>query len=186
MDLGVAGTGMTNKEMAALLFDIATMLRGQGNVNPFRTAAYERGARALMGLGESAVEILQRQDKVSFRRRQWIGKRLQAKIREMPQSSRLEQYAAMVAELPPHIVSLMSVPGIGPKRAARVHEVLGVTSAAELVRAARAGRLRRVCGFGPKRVAEIAAMRLPEDEVSGDSRMSNFRQMRLLELPQAT
>ncbi len=36
----------SNRDMAAVLFNIATVLRQNGNTNPFRTAAYERGARA--------------------------------------------------------------------------------------------------------------------------------------------
>jgi len=79
MDVVPADDRMTNKEMAALLFNIATMLRGCGNMNPFRTAAYERGARALMGLETPAVEILQRQGKVPFRRRYHIGTKLTSK-----------------------------------------------------------------------------------------------------------
>ena len=185
MDVVPADDRMTNKEMAALLFNIATMLRGCGNMNPFRTAAYERGARALMGLETPAVEILQRQGKVPFRRRHHIGTKLQAKIREMAELGRLEQYAMMVADLPPHIAELMSVPGIGPKRAACVHEALGVTMAVDLVRAARDGRLHRVPGFGPKRVAQVAAIRLPEDAAPDESCLGGGRQVSLFDLPQA-
>jgi DNA polymerase (family 10) len=147
---------LTNREMAAILFNIATCLREAGNVNPWRTAAYERGARALMGLADEASEILEHDERVPFRRRQHIGKKLQAKIREMAATGALDQYANMLADLPPHRAELMKVPGIGPKTADAVYRSLGVATQTELVRAARDGRLRAVPGFGPKRTAEIA------------------------------
>jgi DNA polymerase (family 10) len=155
---------MSNKEMAAVLFNIATVLRNQGNQNPFRTTAYERGARALMGLEGEAAEILEAEEKVPFRRRQRIGKKLQAKIREMAKTGSLEQYTQMVADLPPHIAGLMAVPGIGPRTAEHIYRALGIGAAADLVRAARDGRLRAVWGFGPKRTAAIAALDLPEED----------------------
>lgn len=152
---------MSNREMAAVLFNIATVLRREGNANPFRTAAYERGARALMGLSREAREILADAERVPFRRRQHIGRKLQAKIAEMAARGALAQYADLLATLPPHQAGLMTVPGIGPASADRVYAALGVTTAAELVRAARDGRLRRVRGFGPKRTAAIARLDVP-------------------------
>ena len=180
---------MTNQEMAAVLSNIATLLRAAGNENPFRTAAYERCARALMGLEHSAAETLHAEKHVPFGRRQRIGKRLQAKIREMAESGSLEQYVALLRELPPPIAALMEVPGIGPKRAAGVHQALGIASAADLVRAARDGRLRRVAGFGDKRVADIARASMPDQPgpagpVAGEQQPAPL-QGSLFDLPRA-
>jgi DNA polymerase IV (family X) len=149
---------LTNREMAAVMFNIATILRAGGNENPFRTAAYERAGRALMGLGTEARHILEYDPQVPFRRRQHIGKKLQAKIREMAATGRLEQYAELVRqELPPYAADLMRVPGVGPVTARRIYETLGVTTAEGLVRAARDGSLRAVPGFGPRRIQGVIA-----------------------------
>ena len=152
---------LTNRQMASILFNIATCLRDAGNVNPWRTAAYERGASALMALPDEAASILQEQERVPFRRRQHIGKKLQAKIQEMARTGALDQYARLLAELPTHQKGLMAVPGIGPRTADVVHRTLGITSASELVQAARDGRLRAVRGFGPKRTAAVASLPYP-------------------------
>ena len=172
---------MNNREMAAVLFNIATVLRNQGNENPFRTAAYERGARALMGLADEAAQVLETERTVPFRRRQHIGRKLQAKIREMVETGDLEQYARMLGDLPPHIASLMGVPGMGPKTAEQVHRALGLETAADLVRAARDGRLRMVRGFGPRRTEAIAALDLPV----GEAERTAMGQLRLFDLQQA-
>jgi DNA polymerase (family 10) len=157
--------GLSNREMAALLFNIATVLREEGNLNPYRTAAYERGARALMGYTTEARDILTERKTVPFRRRLHIGKKLQAKIREMAKTGALDQYQDMLAQMPVYRRELMTLPGIGPRTADHLYRALGVATAAEAVRAARDGRLRSVSGFGPKRTAAIASVEIPGAEV---------------------
>ena len=176
---------MTNKEMASLLFNIATLLRRKGNENPFRTAAYERGARALMALREEAQDVLRSQTQVPFHPSRHIGRKLQGKIREMVETGGLEQYNRMVIEeLPESLVDLMGVPGIGPTLAEQIHQSLGISTAQDLVQAARNGRLRSVRGFGPNRTARIAALRLPLEDGSAEPR-SSLPQMVLFDLPRA-
>ncbi len=158
---------MSNRDMAAVLFNIAAVLRQGGNVNPYRTAAYERGARALMGLRREAKDVLATEERIPFRRRQHIGKRLHSKINEMTEKGSLNQYWNLLALLPVHQRELMTVPGIGPKLADVLFSELGVSTPVELIRAARDGRLKQVKGFGSKRVAQIARMVVPEDAVCG-------------------
>jgi DNA polymerase (family 10) len=154
---------MSNRDMASVLFNIATVLKQTGNVNPYRTAAYERGARALMGLRREARDVLAASERIPFRRRQHIGVRLQSKIHEMTATGELDQYQDLLAQLPSHQRELMTVPGIGPKLADVLHTELDVSTASDLVRAARDGRLHRVRGFGAKRIAQIAVIHLEED-----------------------
>lgn len=153
---------MSNRDMAAILFNIATVLKQGGNTNPYRTAAYERGARALMGLRREAGEVLSEKELVPFRRRQHIGVKLQSKIREMAVTGELDQYQALLAELPSHQRELMTVPGIGPKLADLLFAQFGIATAADLIQSAREGRLNQVRGFGRKRTAQIAQIPLPE------------------------
>lgn len=53
------------------------------------------------------------------------------------------------------------VPGIGPKLAREVREVLGVESLSGLARAARDGTLSEICGFGPRRTRLVASALAP-------------------------
>jgi DNA polymerase (family 10) len=175
---------MNNREMAAVFFNIATLLREEGNENPFRTAAYERAGRAMMGLREEAGRTLESEKLVPFRRRQHIGKKLQAKIREMAEAGALEQYRALLEELPPFQRELLAVPGIGPKRARLLHEKLGVETADGLIRAARNGRLRTVPGFGARRVAEIATLPLAAERETLNGAAVRL-QLELFEMPRA-
>jgi DNA polymerase (family 10) len=49
-------------------------------------------------------------------------------------------------------MQLACLPGIGPKLAQEVHDVLGVETLDDLEKAVQDGRLADVCGFGPRRV----------------------------------
>ena len=153
---------LSNREMAAVLFNIATLLKSDPEANPYRIAAYERAGRAMMALRKEAGNILARKQQITFPWRRHIGKKLQAKIREMATSGDLAQFEEMLAAAPTYIAELMAgVPGMGPTYATRAHNVLGISTRDELVRAARDGRLLKVPGFGPKRVADIAALSVP-------------------------
>ena len=143
---------LTNKQMAALLFNIATVLRDQGNQNPWRTRAYERAARALMGLpAEAAQTIAGRDDKrVPFGAWQHIGKKLHAKIAEMVQSGSLAQFGELLGELPPHQAALMTVPGIGPRTADRIYQTLGIICVSDLFQRRPKRRFAPRAGAGKK------------------------------------
>lgn len=157
---------MGNRDMAAVLFNMATLLKADPTANPYRIAAYERAGRAMMGLRKEAREILDAKDQISFRRQQHIGKRLHAKIGEMIASGELNQFGEFLQAAPEYVSSIVrGVPGIGPAFAERAHSALGVASKEDLVRAARDGRLRQVRGFGATRTARIATLTLPGDAV---------------------
>jgi DNA polymerase (family 10) len=149
--------------MAAVLFNIATLLRERGE-NPYRIRAYERGARALMARRDDVARVLG-SGKPLPRRKYVLGERLQNRLREMAETGDSALLHELCADLPPYIENLMQVPGIGPRNARLLHEALHVDTAEELVEAARAGKVGRVWGFGEKRQAAIAQLSLFDMEM---------------------
>ena len=150
--------------MAATLFNIATLLRDRQD-NPYRIRAYENGARALMGRREEMVQALREADKTLPHRKGILGERIQRKLKELAQTGRMDYVSELCADLPPHIGALMSVPGVGPRMADRLHRDLGVATPAALADAARSGRARQVWGVGKKRAGQWAQLSLfGEDE----------------------
>ncbi|MDD4334499.1 MAG: DNA polymerase/3'-5' exonuclease PolX, partial [Desulfotomaculaceae bacterium] len=67
----------------------------------------------------------------------------------------LQELKELLQEIPPGTLELMSLPGIGPKRAALFRERLGVTSLGELAKVAKAGRVRGLPGMGSKSEKDI-------------------------------
>src|SRR5689334_4131577 len=94
----------------------------------------------------------------------WLGPRLRRKLGELVTLGRMQFHVDLIAELPPALRELLSVPGVGPKTAERLIRELDVRSVEQLAEAAEQGRLRRLRGFGPRRERRLgeaaAAQRL--------------------------
>jgi len=142
---------MTNREIAAVLFNISTILSAQHG-NPYRIRAYRRAARNLLRLREPVAARVAAGRPLGIPR---LGKSLTSKISALAADGQLPFYDEICAELPAAERALMRVPGMGPTIAARIHRDLGATDADSLRRAAATGKLQRVWGVGPKRVAAI-------------------------------
>lgn len=146
----------TDRELAATLFNIATLLRERQD-NPYRVRAYERGARALLARRDPHVAARLRQSDELLRHGKGVlGERIQTRLRELARTGRMETWDDLCADLPPYMGALMTMPGVGPALARRLHNDLGVETALDLAEAARSGRARAVWGVGPKRAAAWA------------------------------
>ena len=63
----------------------------------------------------------------------------------------------MRAKFPPGLIAITRVPGLGPKRARRLYDELGVDSLESLRTAAEGHKIRELKGFGPKAEETILA-----------------------------
>lgn len=154
---------MTNREMAATLFNIATILRDRQD-NPYRIRAYVNGARALMRRdSDDMVAALQTADKTLPHPKGVLGDKLQRKLKDLAGTGQMPFFDELCEDLPLYMAALMRVPGVGPRTAQHLHDALGIETPEQLLAAARQGRLRSVWGFGPKREAQFAQLSLFND-----------------------
>ncbi len=142
---------MRNEEVAWIFYELADLLEFKRE-NFFKIRAYRNAARILSGLEEPLEKI--------SRRKEWtkipgIGKEIAAKIDEILATGHLQKVEKLLLEIPPGMLEVMSLPGIGPRRAAMFKERLGVTNLAELAGAAREGRVRGLPGMGSKSEKDI-------------------------------
>jgi hypothetical protein len=142
-----------NATVAARLDEVAALLDQQG-ANPFRVAAYRRGAETLRAHGESVDELLKREGLEGLEKLPGIGESLARSIRTLLQSGSLPILERLRGESAPEKL-LITVPGIGPKLAERLHDELGIDSLEDLEVAAFDGRLKNLAGLGEKRLAGI-------------------------------
>jgi len=145
-----------NDLVAIKLDEVAALLHDQG-ANPFRVRAYRRGADAVRHLPRPVSEILDAEGIDGLERLPDIGLTLARAIRDIVRLG----YSPMLSRLrgdmdPEHL--LASVPGIGRRIAARLHEELGLETLEDLEAAAYDGRLERLAGFGAKRLAGVRAV----------------------------
>jgi DNA polymerase (family 10) len=148
---------ISHEQAAEVLFNCASLLTMAG-ANQYRIARYRQAAINLMRLGPVALEV-------ALDEELWpklgLGKRLGNKIRELVRDGTMSFYVELKADLPPAVDNLMSVAGVGPKLAMRLHKELGVTTPSELADAARRGQVSKLKGFGPKRQASYAQIQGP-------------------------
>jgi hypothetical protein len=142
-----------NATIASRLDELALLLADQG-ANPFRVAAYRRAADVVRGLPRPVDEIVRAEGTAGLESLPGIGPSLARAIRDMVTLGRLPMLDRLRGEADP-VVTLASVPGIGRVLADRLHHDLGITGLEDLEAAAHDGRLERLAGFGPKKLAGI-------------------------------
>ena len=158
---------MTNAKIAAAFDLIADLLEFQG-ANPFRVRAYRNGARTIGSYTEPLAAIVER-DKKELTSIRGIGADLSAKIITLVETGKLPMLEELQSQVPPSVLALVRIPGVGPKKAAALHKELGITTLEQLKAACEAGQVSKLKGFGEKTeqiilkgmsVAENASVRL--------------------------
>ncbi|HZK18403.1 MAG TPA: DNA polymerase/3'-5' exonuclease PolX [Clostridia bacterium] len=142
---------MYNVEVAWKLQEIADLLEFKGD-NYFKIRAYRNAARVIDNLPES-VEELDKSGKLL--EVPGIGKNIAAKIREMMETGDFDLHRRLVKEIPPSILEIMTVRGIGPKRARLLYRELNIASLDDLEQAAQKRKIRKLPGFGAKLERDI-------------------------------
>ena len=145
---------MNKNEISAALAEIATLLELKGE-NPFKIRAYQSGARALEGVEEGELSRLV--DAGELQSVKGIGEALAQKISELRLTGRLEFLEKLRASVPPGLVEMLQIPGLGPKKILALHGQLGITDVAALAAACNEGRVAALSGFGEKTQEKILA-----------------------------
>lgn len=137
---------MENEDVCSLLDEIGDMLEIQGEM-PFKVQAYHRAANSIRGLTEDVNKVYQenRLEQIPA-----IGKGIAEKIAEVLKTGRLVYYEELKETVPPSVLELMRVPGVGPKKAKQLYDELSVTTIDELAEAISAHRLQSLHGMGAK------------------------------------
>ncbi len=145
---------MTGQDAAKILFNCATFLDMEG-ANRYRVAAYRRAALIMQQLADLAPRLVANEEAL---RALGFGTRLRRKLQELFTTGELHFYDELVAARDEPIGALLRIPGIGPKTALRLYRELGISTPAALTRAARAGEIHPLKGFGTIREARWAAL----------------------------
>ena len=141
-----------NEEIAGLLREYAELTQITGG-DVFRARNYEKAARSVRGWGDDIGQL----DVTALRAIPGVGASIAAKIAEYRESGRIRALDELRAKIPPGVLELTRVPGLGPKRALQLNRDLGVESVDDLAAAIKAGRLDGLAGFGAKSEERIAA-----------------------------
>ncbi|RUL88821.1 DNA polymerase/3'-5' exonuclease PolX [Tautonia sociabilis] len=142
---------MRSADVARILDEMGTLLELKGE-NPFRCRAYHNAADAVRGLGDDLPDRIASGKLAEV---PGIGETIQRKIIQLVTTGSLPSYEQLRAELPPGLVALLRVPGLGPKKIKALHEALQIESLADLRRAGESGKIAGLKGFGAKTQRKI-------------------------------
>src|SRR5579875_296439 len=142
----------SNDRVAEGLSELADLLAVTGG-DPYRVRAYEKAARSVALYPIDIDEL----DAKALDAIPAVGPRISKKIIQLRDGGHLEELDELRAQVPAGLRSLLSVPGLGPKRAHQVYEELRVASIPDLLEALEHQRLRELHGWGPTSEARLAA-----------------------------
>lgn len=142
---------MTNRQIADILNRIADILLIKDE-NPFKIKAYRNAAQAIYYLDED-VRVLYEKGKLE--EIPGVGKAVKEKIEEMLNTGRLDYYENLLLQIPPGVLNMLAIPGIGHKTVKLIYEKTGIDNIDDLLKAAEEGRLREIPGIGEKTEVNI-------------------------------
>ena len=142
---------MDKGRVAEILLEIGTLLELKGE-NPFKTRAYANAARTIDGLNEPLAKVVAENRLGEIK---GIGEALEKKITELVETGKLTYYEELKASIPPGLIEMLEIPGLGPKKIQALHHKLGIDSVEELEAACKSGEVARLDGFGEKTQVNI-------------------------------
>ncbi len=137
---------MDKKSVAAVLEQIAAFLELK-NENPFRVRAFRTAARAVGGFPGDLREGL---EDGALGATKGVGPATLQIVSEIVTTGRASLLEELREQIPPGLVEMLSISGLGVAKIRQIHEVLDIDSLPELEAAAHDGRLARLPRFGQK------------------------------------
>lgn len=137
---------MNNTEIARVIREIGELLELKGETY-FKVLAYARAADTIEHLDFELEDLDFDDPKVKIKN---IGESIIATIKELVRTGESRKHTQLKAEFPEGFLSLLEVPGVGPKTAKALLDQRNVKNINDLAMIARAGQIKNLPGFGEK------------------------------------
>src|SRR3989338_6278280 len=135
---------MKNLEVAELLNEIADYLEFQNE--PFKIRAYRKAALVIEGLSEGIMQVWEEN---RLEELPGIGEGIAKKIDDFLRNGKSKYLEELKKSTPVNVEELGSIAGVGPKTIMKLYRHLKVKNMADLERAAKQGKIRKIGGLGP-------------------------------------
>jgi DNA polymerase (family X) len=136
----------TNSEIAAAMDELGDLYELDGAVI-HRIVAYRNAAKSIRDSSTSVAALARENRAIEL---PGIGGTLQEKIQALNDTGEIPALVKLRGKFPPGLVEMTRLPGLGPKRARRLFDEMGIDSLAALRAAAEEHRIRDLKGFGAK------------------------------------
>src|SRR3954467_14059599 len=142
-----------NGEIADAFEELASLYELDGAA-VYRVLAYRNAAKAVREAGVAGAELPRRGGAEELA---GVGKTIAEKITALLETGSIPSAEKLRKRNPPGLIEVTRMPGLGAKRARVLNQELGIESVDDLRKAAEAGQIRDVRGFGPKAEESILA-----------------------------
>lgn len=143
---------MENLDVSRVLTTLADLLEIQG-ANPFRIRAYRNAVNTVNSLSRPLAAMVEAGEDLT--KLPGVGKTVAHHIIEFLKTGRITRLEEVSAEIPVTLVELVRLDGVGPKKAKKLFEQLGVKTVDDLAVQLDAGTVRELDGFGRKSAEKI-------------------------------
>ncbi|GAH87486.1 unnamed protein product, partial [marine sediment metagenome] len=107
---------MSQKDISAIFAEMADIMEILGE-DRFRVNSYRKSARVL---GETTEDLSALAEAGELTKLPGVGKGTAAKIEEILRTGRLMQHQELREQVPPGLMALLDIQGLGPKTVARL------------------------------------------------------------------
>ena len=143
----------TNTEIAAALDELGDLVELDGAII-HRVVAYRNAAKAVRDASQSVTALARAGRATEL---PGIGATIQEKVLALADTGSIPAADKLRAKFPAGLIAVTRLPGLGPKRARRLYDELGIDSLDALREAATQHRIRDLKGFGPKAEESLLA-----------------------------
>ena len=143
-----------NASIATLFNQIADALEVLGE-NQFKVMAHRKAARMLEDLSDDVAELC-KNDPEKLKSIDGLGASSVQKIQEFVATGKIKAHEEALAKLPPGLIDVLRVPGLGPKTVKLLWDQGGVTDLATLKSQLASGALEKLPRMGAKTLQNIS------------------------------
>jgi DNA polymerase (family X) len=143
----------SNRDIAKVFREMAAFLEAEEVA--FKPRAFERAALTIEEMNKEAADLYKEGGVKALDKIPNVGKGIAEKIEELFKTGRIKDYEKLKKKYPIKIEELSAIEGVGPKSAIKLYKKLKIRSVADLKRAAKAGKIRKLEGFGEKSEQKI-------------------------------
>ena len=140
-----------NNELSQLFKTLSAVMEIKGE-SPFKAIAFSKVSRILK---DATFDIRKLCEEGKLAEVEGLGASSCKIIKEYVETGRSTDFEEAAASVPPGLLPLLDIPGLGPKTIALLWKQRGVTNLEELVKAIDGGALAGLKGIGDKKIAAI-------------------------------
>jgi DNA polymerase (family 10) len=143
----------TNQSTAEILKQIGEYLAMKEV--PFKPRAYEKAALVISELEEEVADKYKKGGLKALQEIPGVGASIAATIEEFIKTGKVKYYESLKKKTPVDLEGLSRIEGLGPKSIKKLYQKLDIANLKDLEKAAKAGKIAKLEGFGKKSEEKI-------------------------------